>query len=77
MNKRIKELALQAGGSHYPDVNSKQLETFAELIMLDCISQCRGVGNVIEAMYTGEEARRFKAVADSCEQMIKERFGVE
>jgi hypothetical protein len=45
--------------------------------MLDCISQCRGVGSVIEAMYTGEEARRFKSVADNCERMIKERFGVE
>jgi hypothetical protein len=43
----------------------------------ECISQCQGVGSVVEAMYDGEEARRFKAVADSCERMIKERFGVE
>jgi hypothetical protein len=37
MNKRIKELALQAGGSHYPDVNPAQLEKFAELIIKDCV----------------------------------------
>ena len=34
MNQKIKELALQAGGSHYPDVGGKTLEKFAELIVL-------------------------------------------
>ena len=37
MNERIKELALQAGGSHYPDVGGKTLEKFAELIIKECI----------------------------------------
>lgn len=37
MNQRIKELALEAGGSHYPDVNTKQLERFAELIVRECL----------------------------------------
>jgi hypothetical protein len=36
MNERIKQLALQAGGSHYPEVNSMQLEKFAELIVREC-----------------------------------------
>jgi hypothetical protein len=36
MNEQIKELALQAGGSHYPDVGGKTLEKFAELIVLKC-----------------------------------------
>ena len=36
MNQKIKELALQAGGSHYPDVGGKTLEKFAELIVLKC-----------------------------------------
>jgi hypothetical protein len=36
MNKQIKELALQAGGSHYPTVNSRQLEKFAELLINEC-----------------------------------------
>jgi len=38
MNQKIKELALQAGGSHYPDVGGKTLEKFAELIVLECAS---------------------------------------
>jgi len=40
MNQRIKELALQAGGSHYPEVNSVQLEKFAELIVRECAEIC-------------------------------------
>ena len=36
MHKRIHDLALQAGGSHYPDVGGKTLEKFAELIVREC-----------------------------------------
>ena len=41
MNERIKELALQAGGSHYPDVGGKTLEKFAELLIQECMNQVR------------------------------------
>lgn len=37
MNEKIKELALQAGGSHYPDVGGKTLEKFAELVIQECL----------------------------------------
>ena len=43
MNKRIKEIALQAGGSHYPDVNKETLEKFAELIIRECAAQVDSV----------------------------------
>ena len=43
MNKRIKELALQAGGSHYPEVNKETLEKFAELIIRECAAQVDSV----------------------------------
>lgn len=33
MHPKIKELALQAGGSHYPEVGGKTLEKFAELVV--------------------------------------------
>jgi hypothetical protein len=36
MTPTIKQLALEAGGSHYPDVNTMQLVKFAELIVLKC-----------------------------------------
>ena len=41
MNEKIKELALQAGGSHYPDVGGKTLEKFAELLIQECMNQVR------------------------------------
>ena len=38
MNKEIlKEIALQAGGSHYPEVGGATLEKFAELLVKECI----------------------------------------
>ena len=36
MNKKIEELALQAGGSHFPIVGGKNLENFAELLIQEC-----------------------------------------
>lgn len=37
MNEKIKRLALEAGGSHFPDVGGKNLERFAELLIQECI----------------------------------------
>ncbi len=61
MNQRIKELALEAGGSHYPDVNTKQLERFAELIVKECADM------VDRAISDGGVDGR----------ILKEHFGVE
>jgi hypothetical protein len=36
MNEQIKQLALAAGGSHYPDVGGRTLEKFAELLIQEC-----------------------------------------
>lgn len=35
MNPKFKKLALEAGGCTYPEVNSAQLQKFAELIVLE------------------------------------------
>jgi hypothetical protein len=42
MNTRIRELALQAGGSHFPEVGGHNLERFAELLIMECakIADC-------------------------------------
>jgi hypothetical protein len=37
MKQKIHDLALQAGGSHYPDVGGTTLEKFAELLIEECI----------------------------------------
>ena len=36
MTNRVYELALQTGGSTYPEVNSERLQRFAELIVEEC-----------------------------------------
>jgi hypothetical protein len=38
MKSKIKELALEAGGSHYPDVGGELLQKFAELMLEECIT---------------------------------------
>ena len=63
MNKRIKELALQAGGSHYPDVNSEKLEKFAELIVKECTDIIENQGKFLKY--------------DGLANKIKEHFGIK
>lgn len=36
MKKLVKQMALEAGGSHYPDVGGALLEKFAELVVCRC-----------------------------------------
>lgn len=37
MKQKIHDLALQAGGSHYPSVGGELLEKFADLLIAECI----------------------------------------
>jgi hypothetical protein len=37
MKQKIHNLALEAGGSHYPTVGGANLEKFAELLIEECI----------------------------------------
>lgn len=37
MNKLLENLSLQAGGSHYPTINTNMQEAFAHLIINECI----------------------------------------
>jgi hypothetical protein len=37
MKQKIHDIALAAGGSHYPDVNRDTLAKFAELLINECI----------------------------------------
>lgn len=36
MTNKVFEIALQTGGSTYPEVNSERLQRFAELIIEEC-----------------------------------------
>jgi hypothetical protein len=39
MKEKIKEIALQAGGSHYPEVGGDILELFADLLVKDVLRE--------------------------------------
>jgi hypothetical protein len=67
MHKRIHDLALQAGGSHYPTVGGKTLEKFAELIVKECM-------DVAYDHTPNSEECEYKRLIHN---KIKEHFGVE
>ncbi len=83
MNEKIKELALQAGGSHYPDVNTKQLEKFAELLVLECVNREELLGAIARGWCSEKNKHKTMdpdlaiAIFDEVEKQIKEHFGVE
>ena len=69
MNEKIKELALQAGGSHYPDVGGKTLEKFAELIVQECLEACSRANEIRHFVPPGQQ----QVVLD-CMREIEETF---
>ena len=63
LKKEYMHFALEAGGSTYPEVNTRQLERFANLLIEECINICQS-GNSTQTTGSG--------AAD----MIKLRFGL-
>jgi len=75
MNARLIELANQAAARTLVKLPSDDFtQMFADLIIKECLEQCQNVGEVIEAMYEGEQARWYKAITDSCQKMIEARL---
>jgi hypothetical protein len=79
MNKRIQELLEQAGYSKdYLEIGlPSNMEKFAELIVRECAIVCETVGDVAEAIGSGDQARYSKETAHGCAGMIKDMFGVK
>jgi len=86
MNKRILELAEQAGALEVKTVlntppavslNGDEIEKFAKLIIQECVAQCESVANMTTITNTGEMARKTQATAKGCAVQIKQYFGVE
>ena len=70
LNPKIYEIALQAGGSYYPEVNSAQLNTFAQLLIKECMHV---------AVHHGDtEPHELQLLAGQClaSALIAEHFGV-
>lgn len=82
MNELALELARRAGlkkehGADREYIGDFEWRHFAQLIVDECVKNCESVAAIAETTNTGEMARKTKTTADSCAQMIKQRFGVE
>ena len=78
MNKRIKELAIQAGGGPskwYTD--SDVLEYFAELIVRECMNLCSEVKKDLEVVPDKLEREATEMGVTFCYEAIKGEFGVK
>jgi hypothetical protein len=77
MNERIQELAEQSLPAFYLTNCPSALEKFAKLIVQECAIVCETVGDVADAVGSGDQARYSRETAHGCAGMIKDMFGVE
>lgn len=73
MNKKLEELSLQAGGSHYPSINTAMQEKFAELIINECIE---AVKNTKAHALTTYDKDMVQSTIDRCANSIRNHFEI-
>ena len=75
MNKEIfKEIALQAGGSHYPEVGGELLEKFAELLIERVIKTVEETPTT--HAYTTYDKGLIDSTIDKCAAQIRKEFDI-
>jgi hypothetical protein len=74
MKKEFEQLALAAGGSHYPNVGGDNLESFGKLVVEDCIEVvgARTISEEHTEWETGYNAALKKVTFD-----LKVKYGIE
>lgn len=73
MKEVFKELALQAGGSHYPTVGGALLEKFGELVVQKCIESV-ATTDVRDWTYTTYDKARIDSIVIECTKSISDTF---
>jgi hypothetical protein len=68
----LTKLQLKAGGSHYPSINPQMQDSFAKLILEECVG-------IIENNKTYAKDKKWTTseLADVCVYEIRNTFGVE
>lgn len=73
MNKKLlEEFQLQAGGSHYPSINSDMQAAFARLLIEECIAVVENTPK--HCAYTTYDLDMVKCTIDKSVEAIKKRF---
>ena len=73
MKKKFKEIALQVGGSHYPDVGGELLEKFGEMVVQECIDIITK-GDYRDSTYTTYDMMNNPRVIQQCIANIQKSF---
>lgn len=73
MKQKIYDLALQAGGSHYPAVGGELLEKFADLMLAECIDAV-DKADVKSVTYTNFDEDRATYIKKAAIESINQRF---
>jgi hypothetical protein len=73
-NNKVTDLALQAGGSHYPTVNRAQLESYTKLVIDECINALQK-GNK-QHVCTNFDLGQHEASIMGAKAAIKQEFGL-
>ena len=73
MKEKLHELALQAGGSHYPNINPTQLEMFANLIIKECLQSVKDA-DCRDIVYTTFDSGITAGVKERCIKSINKTF---
>lgn len=73
MKQKFKEIALQVGGSHYPDVGGELLQKFGELVVQECISIIEN-GDYRDSTFTTYDKGNNPRIIQQCIKNIQENF---
>ncbi len=75
MNKELfKEIALQAGGSHYPNVGGATLNQFADLLLAEVIKTIESTPK--HCAYTTYDLGAVECTIQKTIETVKQRFEV-
>lgn len=73
MNEKLfKQLALQAGGSHFPDVGGETLKQYTQLVVEACIDAVENTSTV--HAHTTFDKSQINATIDKSVQAIRDKF---
>lgn len=73
MKKVYEEIALQVGGSHYPEVGGERLEQFGEMIVQKCIDIIQN-GDYRSCTYTTFDKSFNPRIVQQCVENINKAF---